>query len=249
MKYDEKISQYYDLIFSGKKYREEVDFIKSLCYSKDRNYVLDVGCGTGNHSLILAEDNRTVKILGIDESKSMIDVAQKKVLNEKIKFQCSSLADIEETNFDTIISMFNVINHIHDIPTLYSFFSEVRLRLTSTGSFLFDCWNGAATFGDPPKCETRHRLSEKDISIQTTCNPVSDLMNSQIMMNNTVSIYNNDTLVEKFDYSLKHAIWTPGFIKSVLKDCGFKTIKIFKHFEKKYATIDDYKIVFVCTPQ
>jgi len=189
-----------------------------------------------------------VKILGIDESKNMINVAQKKVYNEKIKFQCMSLADIEETKFDTVISMFNVINHIHTIPALYSFFSEVRLRLAPTGSFLFDCWNGAATFVDPPKTESRHRLSAKGVAIQTTCNPVSNLMDSQIMMNNTVSIYNNDALVEKFDYSLKHFIWTPGFIQSVLKNCGFKTIKVFKHFEKKRATIDDYKIVFVCNP-
>jgi len=69
----------------GKSYEEEpfvkgtegeVDFIeKELDFNKDKN-ILDIGCGTGRHSLELAK--RGYKVTGIDLSESMIEQAKRK---------------------------------------------------------------------------------------------------------------------------------------------------------------------------
>jgi len=247
MQYDEKLSKYYDLIFMEKKYKKEVDFIKESCYNKVINSILDIGCGTGNHSILLSEDKTIGSILGIDESESMISVANNKIKDSsKIKFISKSLCDIEKDNFDLVISMFNVINHISSISELSNFFNEIFKRLDEGGIFIFDCWNGAATMRDPPKSEKRKRFENEKMSIITTCNPEIDFMNSVIAMNNEVEIKHSCGEVDFFKYTINHTIWTPKIIGDLLKNSGFRTVKVNKFFDHKEANCDDYKVVYVC---
>ena len=51
--YYEKYSKYYDTIHIDKDYEIESNLINK--YSTNKNSLLDVGCGTANHSIILSE--------------------------------------------------------------------------------------------------------------------------------------------------------------------------------------------------
>ncbi len=49
--------EYYDIFYSDKDYENECDFIQEIfkAYSaKPVKSILDVGCGTGGHSIVLA---------------------------------------------------------------------------------------------------------------------------------------------------------------------------------------------------
>ena len=58
-----EIYKYYDLIQAGKDYELECNFIRES-YSRygpaEPLKILDIGCGTGTHSLILAEESDSV---------------------------------------------------------------------------------------------------------------------------------------------------------------------------------------------
>jgi 2-polyprenyl-3-methyl-5-hydroxy-6-metoxy-1,4-benzoquinol methylase len=61
----------------------EVDFVeKEISFNKSLK-ILDIGCGTGRHSLELAR--RGYDVTGIDLSKSMIDKARSLALTENLK--------------------------------------------------------------------------------------------------------------------------------------------------------------------
>jgi 2-polyprenyl-3-methyl-5-hydroxy-6-metoxy-1,4-benzoquinol methylase len=61
----------------------EVDFIeKEISFNKSLK-ILDIGCGTGRHSLELAR--RGYDVTGIDLSESMIDKARSLALAENLK--------------------------------------------------------------------------------------------------------------------------------------------------------------------
>ena len=49
--YSEKLSTYYDNLYSQKDYKSECDLI--VKYSKIKDTLLDIGCGTMTHSIIL----------------------------------------------------------------------------------------------------------------------------------------------------------------------------------------------------
>ena len=114
--YFDKYSKYYDTIHIDKDYEIESNLINK--YSTNKNSLLDVGCGTANHSIILSEYFK--KIVGVDLSKSMLNEAKKKIDLLKIsnvELTNSELCSIDGT-FDTIISMFNVVNHIQSLEDL-----------------------------------------------------------------------------------------------------------------------------------
>ena len=53
-----KYGRYYDLIYSGKDYSAECDYVEECirCFSViPVGRILDVGCGTGSHAVILAK--------------------------------------------------------------------------------------------------------------------------------------------------------------------------------------------------
>jgi len=56
----------YDFLYQDKDYEKECDFIESIFvrYSGNVKRVLDLGCGTGGHALILVR--RGYHIVGVD---------------------------------------------------------------------------------------------------------------------------------------------------------------------------------------
>jgi len=83
----EKFGDYYDLIYQGtENYEKECDALEKnfakLCQRKPKS-ILDVGCGTGSHSVILSK--RGYNVTGIDISKTMIKKAKEKAKKEKVK--------------------------------------------------------------------------------------------------------------------------------------------------------------------
>ena len=73
-------ANYYDDIYTDKDYKQESDFLLSIIekYSsisvKD---ILSLGCGTGTYETILAK--KGFNILGIDNSKEMLNIAKEKL--------------------------------------------------------------------------------------------------------------------------------------------------------------------------
>ena len=83
----EKFGDYYDLIYQGTvNYEKECDALEKifakLCQRKPKS-ILDVGCGTGSHAVILSK--RGYNVTGIDISKTMIKKAKEKAKKETNK--------------------------------------------------------------------------------------------------------------------------------------------------------------------
>ena len=80
--------------------------------SSEIKTILDMGCGTGGHALLLAE--RGYGVTGIDMSESMLSIAKEKARKANISVDLFE-GDIREFNtakkFDAIISMFAVMGY------------------------------------------------------------------------------------------------------------------------------------------
>lgn len=248
MSYFGNFAEYYDKIFAKKDYDQETQFILDVCelFSKEKiNNVLDFGCGTGTHSYLLSK-KIDCKIVGYDKSSSMISLANKKYKDVK---NCFFVDDINKLKgkFGLVISMFYVVNHINELKELEKYFNDISLRCCEGDIFIFDCWNAVAAMRDPPVFSYRERYAEEDTKIITSCTPKSDLMNSSVHMINSVEIYKNDSLFDKFEYVLNHTLWSPRILRELLEAKGFEVLKAFKPYDANSPiTPDDYKIVYVC---
>lgn len=103
---------------------------KALKLSKGN--VLDVGCGSGSHSLYLQKTGFNVK--AIDISKGAIEVAQKRgVLNVEV------LNILDETEkFDTILLLMNGTGVFQELVNVSKYLSHLKRLLKPNGQILID---------------------------------------------------------------------------------------------------------------
>ncbi|ULC58990.1 class I SAM-dependent methyltransferase [Flaviramulus sp. BrNp1-15] len=94
--------------------------------------ILDVGCGSGSHSLFLQENGSQVK--AIDISKGAIEVSKKRgVLHAEIK----DILDETET-FDTILLLMNGTGIFQEIIQVSKYLKHLKSLLKPNGQILID---------------------------------------------------------------------------------------------------------------
>lgn len=244
--YENKLSEYYDSLYSSKNYKLECDFIEK---NIPNGSLLDVGCGTINHSVILSKKYKS--IIGVDISKPMIDVAEKKIkiLNiENITLINKNITELSyDSAFDGVISMFNVVNHIISLPDLISFLQSINTSLKKNGKFIFDLWNGVASTIDPPHVYNK-KISYYDYyTLISETKSETNLMNAITIMKTKVSIFDDESLIDEFDYEIKQKLWTPDLIFEILKMVGFESIDVFPFFDStKTPKETDHRLTILC---
>ena len=82
--YDEFYANIYDdLVYSGLKNNYELDIIIKNSSPNESSMIADIGCGTGHHVNDLT--NKNLKVIGIDISPSMIELAKHTYPKSKFK--------------------------------------------------------------------------------------------------------------------------------------------------------------------
>jgi len=245
--YNDKLSNYYDILYSQKEYDVECQIIKK--YSDNKNNLLDVGCGTMTHSIILS--NVFKSIVSVDLSQHMLNVGIDKLKKKNItniQTYCEQLDNLNFKNkFDSVISMFNVVNHITELPKLIDFFNQVQKSLIINGTFIFDCWNGVAcTINKPTELSTK-TLFYDNYTVISTVNTKTDLFNSISIMDTNIKVYDENTIIDEFNYLLDQKLWSPNIISELLKMSGLYIFKIIPYFNDNTNPTDkDYRLTFIC---
>jgi ubiquinone/menaquinone biosynthesis C-methylase UbiE len=96
------------------------------------NSILEIGCGTGKNTSLLAEVGETV--LALDFSEGMIEEARRKISCSKVTFEVADITaswPCEDESFD-LISCNLVLEHIEDLPHI---FAEAARVLAPSGEF------------------------------------------------------------------------------------------------------------------
>lgn len=172
-----KYSSYYDLLYKDKDYSSEAEYIHNLIqkYHPGARSVLNLGCGTGRHDILLAE--KGYDVTGVDLSEEMLCVANSRLSDSKskslnVKFYQGDARNIKlAVKFDAVISLFHVINYQTTNNDLLSAFSTAKRHLNRNGVFIFDSWYGPAVLTDPPVTRIK-RLEDEKISVMRIAEPV-----------------------------------------------------------------------------
>jgi SAM-dependent methyltransferase len=152
--FDSDYSSSYDLLYESKDYEAECDLIEKIIQEHCKtpvNSILDLGCGTGNHSIRLAQ--RGYQITGVDLSEDMLEIARNKALKTGLNcdFFHSDLREFSDhKKYDVIIMMFAVLGYqIENIDVLKAL-NTVRKHLKKGGIFICDVWYGPAVLHEKP---------------------------------------------------------------------------------------------------
>jgi SAM-dependent methyltransferase len=164
-------ARYYDLLYRDKDYRGETEFVERVirAHVPDARRILELGCGTGVHAIMLAE--RGYHVVGIDLSEEMLSVATQRAgrlppeIANRVRFvQGDARGANVNGRFDAVLALFHVLSYQLTNDDLRAVFTGVKARLAPEGVFIFDCWYGPAVLTDRPAVRVK-QLADDTTSV------------------------------------------------------------------------------------
>ena len=142
--FDDVALAYDDSIDWKARLAREMPFLLSRLDSPNRKRVLDLACGTGRHSIALAQTG--AEVVGIDNSEVMITRAIDNAKSNAVspQFILGELTDFSssvEGTFDLIICLGNSLALIEEIEDVGKVLSSVYDMLNDGGSFIAQSLN------------------------------------------------------------------------------------------------------------
>lgn len=131
----------YDTFMDNVPYEEWCGYIKSLLTEQGvkEGLVLDLGCGTGSLTELLAAAG--YDMIGVDASEEMLELAYEKkaVSGSDILYLCQDMRELElYGTVEAVISVCDCMNYILEYEDLVQVFRLVNNYLDPGGVFLFD---------------------------------------------------------------------------------------------------------------
>ncbi len=224
-------ANFYDSLYADKDYSAECDFLEEI-FQQHAGYpvrtILDVGCGTGGHTLQMAR--RGFKVTGVDRSGPMLSVARTKADSIKVDhypvFREGDARTLNlATKFDVVLSMFAVMSYMTTNDDLMGAFRTARKHLNAGGLFIFDAWYGPAVLADRPT--DRFKIVESDGErMFRFVRPEIDLFRHIVNVHYKVLRIKEREVVEEVEEMHSMRFLFPQEIISYLGSAGFRVLRI-----------------------
>jgi len=227
------MKQWYESLFEnyGLKYDNEIftqgtlgecDFIESEIASDKNLKILDIGCGTGRHSIEMTK--RGYNVTGIDLSDSQLQRAREKAAEQKlhIDFQKHDARLLPfKAEFDLAIMLCEGAFPLMETDEMnFLILQSAAKALKSGGRLIFTTLNGLFPLFHSVKDFLESKTEEGQVV--TTGNSF-DLMTFR---DHNTTVFEDDNGKQK-ELQCNERYYVPSEITWILKSLNFKTIEIF----------------------
>ena len=137
----ENFARVYDLFMDNIPYEEWCGYLTGLLqeYGVTEGLVLELGCGTGNMTRLLA--NRGYDMVGVDNAPDMLEIAMEKrqAEGQDILYLFQDMREFElYGTVKAVVSLCDSMNYILEEEELLQVFRLVNNYLDPGGVFIFD---------------------------------------------------------------------------------------------------------------
>lgn len=234
MGFYEELSKYYDIVFPlGKK---KLKFMEERIEGKEN--ILDLAAGTGNYSIELSKHGFNVVAVDLDEE--MIRKIEAKNEKEKTnvkpyKLDMKNIDELKKYEFDAIICIGNSLVHLDNHGEIKDALEKMYNLLNDDGIVIIQIVNydrileynvKALPLIDRPEAKVRFIRNY-------------ELENGKVLFK-TKLVINEE---ESYENCIKlYPLKSQEFI-DLLKEVGFKDIKLYGSFDEKEFTLDSFPLV------
>ncbi|MBN2852475.1 MAG: class I SAM-dependent methyltransferase [Clostridia bacterium] len=233
------ISKFYDQLQTEVNYQKYSLYIEKIIrrYNKNAKMVIDLGCGTGNLTILLK--NMGYDVSGLDVSSEMLEKCYKK--DKSILWIHQDIAELElYGTYDVFISFLDTINHITDKRKLKKAFKLIYNYMNNGGLFIFDL-NTPYKFENVYKDNVFYMIDEHLTYIwENSFNRKSRICDMDI----TFFEKSGKSYKRYDDYHCERA-YEFHEIEEICQDIGFNIIGKFKELTFTDASEKDERIFFV----
>lgn len=249
-------AQVYDLFMDDTPYEEWGAFLVNQLKKEgiDNGLILDLGCGTGKMTRLLAE--KGYDMIGVDLSMEMLEIAQEAERNASrdILYLCQDMREFElYGTVRAIVCCCDCINYITEAEELIEVFRLANNYLDPGGVFLFDfnsVYKYETRLGEQTFAENREegsfiwenyydresQINEYDLTLfvkmpqkEKNAGEGNSEKEEHVFANNRVPCY------QKFEETHFQRAYTLGEIKKLLEQSSMEFVAAFDDYTGKAA--------------
>lgn len=238
----------YDQFMDNVPYEEWAEYLTGLLkeYQVNDGLVLDLGCGTGSLTEILAK--KGYDMIGIDNSEDMLQIAMEKRADSGLDI-LYLLQDMREFELygtvAAVVSICDSMNYLTDYEDLVRTLKLANNYLDPQGVFIFDM-NTVHKYrdliGDRTIAEARDECSfiwDNDYDPETKINEY-DL---------TLFIQEEDDLYRRFVETHYQKAYELEEVKQAIAEAGMEFVAVYDAFTRKAPDENSERVYFVAREQ
>jgi len=227
---------------------EYKDFILNFASDIGAKVIVDVGCGTGLLSCVLAEHGFT--LIGVEPAKPMLEIAKKSHCSGEVEWINGLAKDLTNHQADMVI-MTGHVAQFHLTDKAWNRAIDGIYRALKTGGYLvFESRNPNIRFWEPGKAQASWQSSKENpfITNDKVYGEVRSWIEFVSFESNTLEYKLHYYFVEQNEKVISHDILrfrTKEELSKSLKKKGFSIEKIYGFWDKSPVKKDSPEFIFI----
>ncbi|MEJ8311586.1 class I SAM-dependent DNA methyltransferase [Agrobacterium larrymoorei] len=244
-------AQIYDLLNEGKDYAGEAEFVERLIrdHAPAAKSILNFGCGTGSHDLLLAE--KGFHTHGVELSSAMLMQAKTRSRTiETVAGNCRfSLGDLREfragETYDVVTALFHVFSYQTTLEDVVRSLETFRAHMSDSSVAIFDLWHGPAVQATPPEVRIRRGENQK-IKVTRIAEPDHDIDGRVVCVNFTFFVEDKASgSISTFREKHPMRYFFPEEIEIMTLNAGMKIDETGAWLSHDKPTVDSWGVYYI----
>lgn len=234
----------YDMFMDNIPYGEWCTYLEDILkeYGVEDGLVLDLGCGTGKLTRLLAGDG--YDMIGVDISEDMLEIAMEHQAEEggEILYLLQDMREFElYGTVRAVVSICDSMNYLMEYEDLVQVFSLVNNYLDPKGIFVFDLntpYKYQEILGEQTIAENR----EEGSFIWENYYDEEEAVNEYDL---TLFIREEDGRFRKYEETHYQRAYSLKTVKMALKEAGMEFVEAYDAFTKEPPKEDSERIYVI----
>lgn len=237
-------AEVYDTFMDNVPYEEWADYLEERLkeYGVKDGLVLELGCGTGSMTELLAE--KGYDMIGVDNSEDMLEIAMEKRIESghDILYLLQNMQEFElYGTVKAVVSVCDSVNYITEKAELEEVFRLVNNYLDPQGIFIFDFnteYKYREILGNQVIAEDREKCS----FIWENYYDHTSMINEYEL---TLFVQEEDDLYRKYQESHFQKAYTLRDIRSMIEASGLKFVTAYDAYTQKAPMHNSERITVI----
>ena len=237
----------YDTFMDNIPYEEWKSYLEELLkeYGVQDGLVLDLGCGTGTMTELLAADG--YDMIGVDNSEEMLEIAREKQIKSghEILYLLQDMREFElYGTVRAVVSICDSMNYITEEEDLLEVFRLVNNYLDPGGIFLFDMntkYKYAEILGDNTIAENREDAS----FIWDNYYDEEEQINEYDLALFIPEDCQGELLYRKYEETHYQRAYELETVKRLLEEAGMEFLAVYDAFTREEPKADSQRVYMI----